>query len=156
MKKSLAFICVLIVALGYLVYQAVVLSKPKETPKDISDILVERDGRLYLILPISHQDVLILDSQQMYLERIDLDMLQSAEEKLLDQMDDYQKKDKPHFSIGHHDGQIWLCAELIIYLDPRPVPTGQTSTDPTAFTPPQSGCGIDHDHKIFREPISKN
>ena len=48
--------------------------------------------------------------------------------------------------------------ELIVIYDPPRIPSGPTgpvSTDPTAYIPPQRGCGISHDHLNFYEVISK-
>ena len=71
MKKLLTWIFVLTFVLGLLVYQAVMLSMPKEEPRHISDMLVERSWSLYLILPISQEEADVFCSRDV-LEQIDL------------------------------------------------------------------------------------
>lgn len=150
MKKWIVLIFVLTVGLGLLVYLSVMLSLPEEESKHISDMVVTENGIPWLILPISNQKVNI-DHQEHYLEVIDPAMLRAAEEKLLDQFDDYRDKEGPVFHLSSHDGQIWLCMELIVHKDPPSYPTDPSYTGPI---PPQEGCGIDHDHLTFSEAIS--
>ena len=160
MKKLIILIAAFGILLSMLVYQAVMLSMPKaepekitdikEEPEKITDIVVEEKGILWLVLPISNQKVNI-DGEQHYLDKIDLSMLRAAEEKLLDRMDDYTLENDAYFWLSSHDGQINLCMELIISLDPPSYPTDPSYTGPTV---PQEGCGIDHDHLLFSEPIS--
>lgn len=150
MKKLIILIAAFGILLSMLVYQAVMLSMPKAEPEKITDIVVEEKGILWLVLPISNQKVNI-DGEQHYLDKIDLSMLRAAEEKLLDRMDDYTLENDAYFWLSSHDGQIWLCMELIISLDPPSYPTDPSYTGPTV---PQEGCGIDHDHLLFSEPIS--
>lgn len=151
MKKLIILIAAFGVLLSMLVYQAVMLSMPKAEPEKITDIVVEEKGILWLVLPISNQKVNI-DGEQHYLDKIDLSMLRAAEEKLLDRMDDYTLEKDAYFWLSSHDGQINLCMELIISLDPPSYPTDPSYTGPTV---PQKGCGIDHDHLTFHEVISK-
>ena len=150
MKKLIILIAAFGILLSMLVYQAVMLSMPKAESEKITDIVVEEKGILWLVLPISNQKVNI-DGEQHYLDKIDLSMLRAAEEKLLDRMDDYTLENDAYFWLSSHDGQIWLCMELIISLDPPSYPTDPSYTGPTV---PQEGCGIDHDHLLFSEPIS--
>ena len=152
MKQKITWISVLAIILVLLVYQAVIISIPKEVPARITDMVVEENGIPWLVLPISHRKVNI-DGEQDYLDKIDLSMLRAAEEKLLDRMDAYTLEGDSYFWLSSHDGQIWLCMELIISLDPPPYPTDPTYTRPTV---PQEGCGIDHDHLYFSEPISNS
>ena len=151
MKKLIILIAAFGILLSMLVYQAVMLSMPKAEPEKITDIVVEEKGILWLVLPISNQKVNI-DGEQHYLDKIDLSMLRAAEEKLLDRMDDYTLENDAYFWLSSHDGQINLCMELIISLDPPSYPTDPSYTGPTV---PQKGCGIDHDHLTFHEVISK-
>lgn len=150
MKKLIILIAAFGILLSMLVYQAVMLSMPKAEPEKITDIVVEEKGILWLVLPISNQKVNI-DGEQHYLDKIDLSMLRAAEEKLLDRMDDYTLEKDAYFWLSRHDGQINLCMELIISLDPPSYPTDPSYTGPTV---PQEGCGIDHDHLHFSEAIS--
>ena len=150
-KKLLIWILVLTFVLALLMYQAVMLSLSKEDPGEITDMVVEENGIPWLILPISHKKINI-DHSQHYLDKIDPAMLQTAEEKLLQQINDYTLEGDPCFYLGSHDGQIWLCMELIVYKNPPHCPTDPSYTRPTL---PQEGCGIDHDHLTFSEVISK-
>ena len=129
MKKLIILIAAFGILLSMLVYQAVMLSMPKAEPEKITDIVVEEKGILWLVLPISNQKVNI-DGEQHYLDKIDLSMLRAAEEKLLDRMDDYTLENDAYFWLSSHDGQIWLCMELIISLDPPSYPTDPSYTGP--------------------------
>ena len=109
--------------------------------KELSDFLVEEDGAYYLILPISGKKIGILYSEYAPndLERIDITLLMAAEAKLNAQMASYNVDD--HLYAAAYSGEIWLCAEVIVYLDP---PNGEGV-----------GCGIDHEHIMFEEKITK-
>ena len=148
MKKLITLIAVLCIFLSLLVYQANSLSK-----SPLSDLIIEEDDELYLILPISNKKVSVYDTRS-DLEKADIDMLREAEVKLWDKISKYPERQEPYFTVHAGDGQVVLCVELIVIYNPPRIPTGPTSTDPTAYTPPQSGCGISHDHLNFREVIS--
>ena len=133
MKKMLTWIFVLTFVLALLVYQAHSLSKPH-----VSDLLIEEHGNLFLLLPISNKKVSVYGSRS-DLEKADLDLLRAAEEKIWDKYNSYSEKHEPYFIVYAKDGQVTLHAELIVHYDPPRIPTGTASTDPTAYTPPQSG-----------------
>lgn len=148
-KKLIALIIILCIFLSLSVYQANRLTK-----SPLSDLIIEEDDELYLILPISNKKVSVYGSRS-DLEKADLDLLRAAEEKIWDKNNSYSENQEPYFIVYAKDGQVTLHAELIVHYDPSRIPTGTASTDPTAYTPLQTGCGIDHDHIYFNEVISK-
>jgi hypothetical protein len=148
MKKLITLIAVLCIFLSLLVYQAISLSDPL-----LSELIIEEDDALFLLLPNSNKKVRAYCSRS-ELEKADIDMLREAEVKLWDKISKYPERQEPYFTVHAGDGQIVLCVELIVIYNPPRIPTGPTSTDPTAYTPPQSGCGISHDHLNFCEVIS--
>ena len=147
--KLLTGVFILTLILALLVYQAIALSVPH-----VSDLLIEENGELFLLLPISNKKVSAYCSRS-ELEKTDLDLLQEAEQKLWDRINCYSERQEPYFTLRVNDGQLILHVELIVIYDPPRIRPGPTSPDPTAPTPPQSGCGISHDHLTFYEVISK-
>ena len=53
----------------------------------------------------------------------------------------------PHYYFMEKDGYLCLCTELIVNIDP---PNYEIDDDGTVI---EGGCGIDHDHIFFTEPI---
>jgi hypothetical protein len=149
-KKLITLIVILCIFLSLLVYQAHSLSKPH-----VSDLRIEEHGDLFLLLPISNKKVSVNYSYRSELAKTDLDSLREAERKLWDRINSYSERQEPYFTIHAKDGQVVLHVELIVIYDPPHIPYWPTSPDPTAYTPPQRGCGIDHDHLNFYEVISK-
>ena len=109
--------------------------------QELSNYLIEENGEYYLILPASGERIRIHYSQyaQADLERIDIALLMAAEAKLNYQMAPYNVE--YHFYSAAYDGEIWLCVEAIVNIDP---PNGEGS-----------GCNIDHEHIILSEQITK-
>ena len=109
--------------------------------QELSDYLVKEDGAYYLILPASGKKVRILyaDDALGDLGRIDPALLMAAEAKLNYEMGAYDVD--YHFYAAAYDGEIWLCVEAIVEIDP---PNGEGG-----------GCNIDHEHIILSEQISK-
>ena len=101
----------------------------------ISEYLIEKNDNLYLILPISESKVEIPNSYLNDLDNIDLNLLKSAEEKILDKIP--RNSEEPYFYIVSNEGHLKLCAQVIVSIEP-PAVSESESTD--------SGCGIDHEH----------
>ena len=110
--------------------------------KSLSDYLIEEEGRLYLLLPASKLKLRVDDSFKPQLDSIDLDLLKAAEEKILNQLAQYSQE--PHLILETRDGGLGLYAEVIVHIDP-----------PASAEGAQKGCGIDHEHIVFYERITK-
>lgn len=106
----------------------------------MSECLIEEDGKQYLILPISKNKFIVEGKEAQYLDHIDFDLLKDAEKKIIEEMSQYPSP-APVFFLTFDEGNLYLGAELIVDIDP-PVPT-------------ESGCDIDHEHKFWRERITK-
>lgn len=113
---------------------------------NLSEYLMEEDGEQYLLLPISKTKVLIYDDHKQYLEKIDVDLLKTAEEKLSAKIP--QDVNAPWFYLQMDVGDMYLCVEIIVDIDP---PETVTMEDGTLIS---SGCDIDHKHVFYSEPIS--
>ena len=137
MKKLLALSLILVMLLC-----SCSVSKNDDEEPDISQYIVEKDEKTYVILPISGRKVKI-DSfavQNKYFENIDVELLTAAEQKILKASKEYG--DTPLFYLQFKAGNAFLCSELIEDLDPSDPDYGNV------------GCG-DHRHVILTEPISK-
>ncbi len=107
----------------------------------------KEDGKSYLILPVSGEKVEIDDDYASYVKDINADLLKAAEEKISEKISLYPEKSD--FYLETYDGYLCLCVEVIVKIPP-PAP----SVDGTEEYEMQ-GCGIDHEHKFFRERITK-
>lgn len=113
--------------------------------KDISDYITEKDGKHYLILPVSNTQVAVKDDYVHYLEYADIYLLKKADEKISGIISQYT--DNSGFFLGvDSQGYLILCAETVerIYYSP----------DVYANETVPSGCGIDHEHRFFSERIT--
>ena len=119
----------------------IVLDETLLEGKTLSDYLVAEDGEYYLILPSSGKKLRILYAEYAPedLERIDPALLMAAEAKLNYEMGAYDVD--YHLYPVAYDGEIWLCAEAIMYLDQ---PDGE-----------DGGCGTDHEHIMLQEKITQ-
>ena len=108
--------------------------------KELSDFLVEEDGKYYLILPASGEKIYLRNAEDdmYYLNGINLLLLAAAELKIKSQMEQYNTE--YYFYVYVIDGVVWLNAEAIVDIDP---PNGEGG-----------GCGIDHEHIFLKEKIS--
>lgn len=104
---------------------------------DISKYLKKKDGEQYLILPISKEEIHILDEDEAkYLKRIDVGLLKKAEKKIAAEVSQYNDE-TPHYYIDVRDGYVCLAVELIVEFDTR------------------DENGMDHEHIFFHERITK-
>lgn len=106
-------------------------------------LLKEKNGKLYLVLPISKFEVSIRDEYKQYLDKIDPDLLEKAESKISAQVQQYEKKSA--FYLSQKNGDVYLSTEVIVQLDP---PVTQPVGDDRYISK-------DHEHKFFSEKISK-
>lgn len=103
--------------------------------------LIEKDNESYLVLPVSKQEVKIWGEQNEFLGDVDPDLLKAAEEKLESQTSHFSHRSD--FFLEVYQGELCLCIEVILYID--------SSAEKENGT----GGGIDHEHKFFRERITK-
>lgn len=104
--------------------------------------VIEEDGVQYLILPISRSKICVKEENKVLLGNVDPDLLKAAEEKLSAQISQYENYSALY--LQNIEGQLYLCAEVIVDIDP-----------PTSGEHGVSGCGTDHEHKFFGERITK-
>ena len=118
---------------------------PTEATDSISEYLVQEEGNQYLVLPISREKVRILEEHTQYLNKIDLGLLKTAEEKLAVPL--AENPNNSGFYLQVKDGTLYLCVEVIVDIIPA-----QTVTMEDGYVL-DSGCGIDHDHVFYMERI---
>ncbi len=104
-----------------------------------SKYLSEEGGVYTLTLPQSQQALTLRDTEVRYVPYITDTLVEEAEKKITEDVAEY--KESPRFSLDVWEGYLCLYEEIIAPLTP---PEGATDL----------GCGIDHDHVIFRERIS--
>ena len=118
------------------------------TEAEAAEYKMEEAGQWYLILPASREKISVSEDYEQYLDRIDPELLKMAEETISGQI--LPGTDGSGFYLEAHGEQLYLCMELIVYIDP---PATVTLEDGTVLG---SGCGIDHEHLFFSEGITKN
>jgi tetrahydromethanopterin S-methyltransferase subunit A len=108
--------------------------------KNISDYITETDNKKYIVLPKSKVKVHIQEEYITYVDKIDVDLLISAEEKISKQIKEYSNKSGLYLDVW--EDYLCLSAEVIVELEPDLVEG-------------ESGAIFDHEHKFFRERITK-
>ncbi len=107
--------------------------------QDIYPTFTTENDHQFLVLPISKTSVYIGDKESEYIDAIDAYLLRAAEEKINGEANKYNAPCV--FYIDLRDGKLYLAAEIIASIDPPLSTSG-------------AGCGIDHDHIFFSEPIT--
>ena len=93
----------------------------------------------HLVLPVSGESATIYSVAEPYLNTVGADELRATEERLTQRL---PKNEQGHaFFVSYENDRVCLGAEVIVPIDP---PNGEGG-----------GCGIDHDHVFFSEPIEK-
>ena len=107
---------------------------------DFEATCVKKKAKRYVIvLPISGHIILVDNSYSKYLANVSDAMVLAAEEKITEAIKGLEKE--PYWTIEINDNdQLCLRVEVIKYID---------NEDPDAV-----GCGIDHEHLVFLEPIT--
>ena len=103
-----------------------------------ADIVKKKDGKTYIVLPESKQEVHCYEMYEAYLDEVDAGLLKAAEKKITKEALEYA--DKVVFGLVESDGELFLYTEVIVELD-----ESETTDDI---------CG-DHEHKMFQERITK-
>ncbi len=135
MRRYLSSIILLIILFSLAACSTIHLNEAD----DISNYIIEENEHQRLILPISKFPVHIDEDFIDLLCDIDVNMLKNAEKSIIDQVSHYL--DKPYFYLeASEDKRLYLGAEVIVDIDPAYAPSG--------------GCE-DHEHKFFKEPITK-
>ena len=109
---------------------------------NVSECLVEEDGKQYLILPVSNYKIRITNEYKEYIDSIDFDLLKAADEKIYSEIP--LGSNQFVYSLEIEEESLCLFAEIIIDINPA---TGSEDGETT-------GCG-DHVHKYFTERICK-
>lgn len=112
---------------------------------DSAKCIVEEDGEQCLVLPISEKKIPIEDRYKTYINRIDVDLLRIAEETIRNEAP--LDAESLGFYLDERGERLYLCAEAIVEIDP---PNTVVYEDGTVSS---GGCGIDHEHLFFIEPI---
>jgi len=99
----------------------------------------EEDGYYYVNLPISKQKIWVQKADEKYLDAIDPELLKKAEEKLTDIKT--ENADTSPLYLRVKDGKLCLSLEMIVKIESK--------------VEGMSGCGYDHEHQFFDEPITK-
>ena len=102
----------------------------------IDDHILNDDSSTYLVLPSSKEKISVYGAAAGYLDRIDLELLATAESQLSSFEAVYLTLDDENY--------VCLGCESIVDIDPPNVIDGMTS-----------GCGIDHKHVMEEYRISK-
>ena len=110
-------------------------------PEELSDYLIEEDGKQYLILPVSNTKINV-DKYRSHLTKIDLEMLRAADKKLSEEIKHHSENSGIYMAVDY-GGELWLAFEAIVKIDP-----------PNISEYGFSGCGIDHDHMFYKEKIT--
>lgn len=104
----------------------------------IAEFQTEDDGEAYLILPLSKTKIPVKSELSGYLDKVDMELLTAAEEKLSDLIQQYEQHSGFYLQVV--EGRLYLCAEAIVKLDP---------------TASAGDTGFNHEHKFFSEPITE-
>lgn len=107
--------------------------------------VTQRDGKTYVVLPVSGEELVVPEDCAPYAERIDGALLRAAEEAIAQEIAAYPENSG--FYVGKDDeGHLLLCVEAIAPIERVPE-TGEDVVD--------GGCGIDHEHRLFSERITE-
>ena len=102
-----------------------------------SKYITEENGEYTLTLPISQKKIKLNSSEDNFVNYISDTLVEAAEKKIMEDTAKYS--DSPHFYLSvNDDGELYLAAEVIYYLD---------ELDENV------GC-YDHEHLFFSERIS--
>lgn len=99
---------------------------------------IKRKGkRLVIVLPESDHILPVRNSDVKYLSKVNDEMVLAAEKKITESVT--AMGEKPEWTLSvNEDGELCLKVEVIKFIEDA---EGE-------------GCGIDHEHVIFEEPIS--
>ncbi|MBE6548146.1 MAG: hypothetical protein E7667_04630 [Ruminococcaceae bacterium] len=143
MKKCLTIVLVCLFVLSLSGCNTHQKRKQNSSYSPSENYLIEEQGKQYIILPVSKEKVIVDDHYYKYLDDIDFDMLKEAEIKISKDISQYP--DNSGFHLAVIEGYLCLSVEIIVDIE---LPENTESEV-------EAGCGIDHEHKFFRERITK-
>lgn len=135
-RKSVVFLTAVLIFLAGCVASGIP-SESEYVQTGISKYITEENGEYTLTLPESKKTLKLSDTEDNFVNYICDSLVEAAERKITEDTAKYS--DFPHFYLEtREDGELYLAAEIIHYLD---------EPDENA------GC-YDHEHLFFRERIS--
>lgn len=135
-RKSVVFLTAVLIFLAGCV-ASVIPSESEYVQTGISKYITEENGEYTLTLPESQATIKLRDNEDNFVDYISDALVEAAEQKIL--QDTVKYSDSPCFYLKTgDDGELYLAAEIIYYLD---------EPDENA------GC-YDHEHLFFSERIS--
>ena len=101
-----------------------------------AECVVKKGHRYVIVLPKSGVSIPVENKYVKYLPYVSDELVAAAEAKITEEIGSLD--DDPHWTVGEHgDKEICLVVEVIKFIDGVE----------------EGGCGIDHEHLIFAEPI---
>ena len=135
-RKSVVFLTVILIFLAGCV-ESGIPSESECEQAGISKYITEENGEYTLTLPESKKTLKLSDTEDNFVNYISDSLVEAAEKKITEDTAKYS--DFPHFYLEtREDGELYLAAEIIHYLD-----------EPDENV----GC-YDHEHLFFSERIS--
>ena len=135
-RKSVVFLTAVLIFLAGCVASGIP-SESEYVQTGISKYITEENGEYTLTLPESQKTLKLDDSEDNFVDYISDALVEAAEQKIL--QDTVKYSDSPCFYLKTgDDGELYLAAEVIYYLD-----------EPDENV----GC-YDHEHLFFSERIS--
>lgn len=135
-RKSVVFLTAVLIFLAGCVASGIP-SESEYVQTGISKYITEENGKYTLTLPKSQATIKLRDNEDNFVNYISDALVEAAEQKILQDAAKYS--DFPHFYLEtREDGELYLAAEIIYYLD-----------EPDENV----GC-YDHEHLFFSERIS--
>lgn len=135
-RKSVVFLTAVLIFLAGCVASGIP-SESEYVQTGISKYITEENGEYTLTLPISQATIKLRDNEDNFVDYISDALVEAAEQKILQDAAKYS--DSPCFYLKTgDDGELYLAAEVIYYLD-----------EPDENV----GC-YDHEHLFFSERIS--
>ena len=135
-RKSVVFLTAVLIFLAGCVASGIP-SESEYVQTGISKYITEENGKYTLTLPESQATIKLRDNEDNFVDYISDALVEAAEQKIL--QDTVKYSDSPCFYLKTgDDGELYLAAEVIYYLD-----------EPDENV----GC-YDHEHLFFSERIS--
>lgn len=135
-RKSVVFLTAVLIFLAGCVASGIP-SESEYVQTGISKYITEENGKYTLTLPKSQATIKLRDNEDNFVDYISDALVEAAEQKILQDAAKYS--DSPCFYLKTgDDGELYLAAEVIYYLD-----------EPDENV----GC-YDHEHLFFSERIS--
>lgn len=135
-RKSVVFLTAVLIFLAGCVASGIP-SESEYVQTGISKYITEENGEYTLTLPESQATIKLRDNEDNFVDYISDALVEAAEQKILQDAAKYSDSPRFYLETGD-DGELYLAAEIIYYLD-----------EPDENV----GC-YDHEHLFFSERIS--